>query len=117
MSTFWNYSLILKENIKIETYVPIIVYQTALMLVTSPIQIQKITLVLNTSFYTVMLYNNVLVGFPGLSNIDGKTVSADYESLEVSFLKWNQQMIGDTPPDQYVYLYIFLDIRMLFVFC
>ena len=40
---------------------------------------------------------------PGLSNIDAKTVSADYQSLEVSFLKWNEQMIGDIPPDQYVY--------------
>ena len=43
--------------------------------------------------------------FPELSNIDGKTVSADYQSLEVSFLKWNQQMIGDIPPDQYVHLH------------
>ena len=48
------------------------------------------------------------MAFPGLSNIDGKTVSADYQSLEISFLKWNEQMIGDTPPDQYVYLYTYL---------
>ena len=45
------------------------------------------------------------MGFPGLSSIDAKTVSTDYQSLEVSFLKWNQQMIGDTPPDQYVHVF------------
>ena len=68
-------------------------------------QITKIiAIAANIKFYALIFTTDVLnAELPGLSNIDGKTVSADYQSLEISFLKWNQQMIGDTPPDQYVY--------------
>ena len=48
----------------------------------------------------------MLTAFPRLSNINGRTEVAGVNTLDVSFLKWNQEMAGDTPPDTYVaYLY------------
>ena len=50
----------------------------------------------------------MLTAFPRLSNINGRTEVAGVNTLEVSFLKWNQEMAGDTPPDTYVaYLHIY----------
>ena len=48
----------------------------------------------------------MLAAFPRLSNINDRTEVAGVNTLEVSFLKWNQEMAGDTPPDTYVYLLI-----------
>ena len=62
-----------------------------------------------------LIYYLVLTAFPRLSNINGRTESTSYNHLEVSFLKWNLQMIGDTPPDTYVYLY-YLERAMFYLF-
>ena len=53
---------------------------------------------------TNLNYINVLADFPGLSNINGRAEAATATSIEVSFLKWTQRMIGDTPPDTYVFV-------------
>ena len=48
---------------------------------------------------------------PQLKDIDGRADSATYNTLQVSFLKWSQQMGGNTAPTEYVitflsYLYL-----------
>ena len=46
---------------------------------------------------------NILVPeYPQLTNIGGRTDSDTYNTLQVSFFKWNQQMIGNTAPTEYV---------------
>ena len=39
---------------------------------------------------------------PQLTNIDGRADSVTDNTLQVSFLKWNQQMGGNTAPTEYV---------------
>ena len=55
----------------------------------------------------------MLTAFPRLSDINGRTEVAGVNTLEVSFLKWNQEMVGDTPPDTYVYLHTCINLIII----
>ena len=37
-----------------------------------------------------------------LKDIDGRADDVTYNTLQVSFLKWNKEMIGNTAPTEYV---------------
>ena len=43
---------------------------------------------------------------PQLTNIDGRADSVTDNTLQVSFLKWNQQMGGNTAPTEYVITFL-----------
>ena len=49
-----------------------------------------------------MLCNVLVPVYPQLSNIDGRADRVSSEQLQVSFLKWNQQMGGNAAPTMYV---------------
>ena len=40
--------------------------------------------------------------YPQLKDIDGRADDVTYNTLQVSFLKWNKEMIGNTAPTEYV---------------
>ena len=44
--------------------------------------------------------NIVVPEYPQLTNIDGRTDNATFNTLQVSFLKWNKQMGGNTAPTE-----------------
>ena len=44
--------------------------------------------------------NIVVSEYPQLTNIDGRIINAAFYTLEVSFLKWNKQMGGNTAPTE-----------------
>ena len=51
--------------------------------------------------YKIIVSIIVLVPeYPQLTNIDGRADSATENTLQVSFLKWSQQMIGNTAPTE-----------------
>ena len=53
-----------------------------------------------------MLYNITVPEYPQLTNIDGRADHVGFNTLQVSFLKWNQQMGGNTAPTEYVITYL-----------
>ena len=48
----------------------------------------------------------VVLEYPQLTNIDGRADSVGSNTLTVSFLKWNQQMGGNTAPTEYVITFL-----------
>ena len=44
--------------------------------------------------------NAIVPEYPQLTNIDGRTDNATLNTLQISFLKWNLAMVGNTAPTE-----------------
>ena len=51
----------------------------------------------------ILAFSNAIVSeYPQLTNIDGRTDNATLDTLQVSFLKWKHDMIGNIALTEYV---------------